>query len=152
MICVIPKLDHITPFLIKLHWLPVYFRIQFKILSLVFKALEGKAPVYIRDLLKPKVAGGYSLRSDNQRLLQVSKTKCKSFGDRAFVHSGPSLWNALPLDLRVILKIDCFRRHLKPTCSRQLLELNGSFLKISLSMLHLRASLCKILISSFATK
>ena len=57
VICVILKFDHITPFLMKLHWLPVYFRIQFTILLLVFKALEGKAPVYIRDLLKPKVAG-----------------------------------------------------------------------------------------------
>ena len=70
VICVILTFDHITPFLMKLHWLPVYFRIQFKILLLVFKGLEGKAPVYIRDLLKPKVAGGYTLRSDNQRLLQ----------------------------------------------------------------------------------
>ena len=65
VICVIPKFDHITPFPIKLHCLPVYFRIQFKILLLVCKALEGKAPLYIRDLLKPKVAGGYTLRSDN---------------------------------------------------------------------------------------
>ena len=58
VICVIPKFDHITPFPIKLHCLPVYFRIRFKILLLVCKALEGKAPLYIRDLLKPKVAGG----------------------------------------------------------------------------------------------
>ena len=64
VICVIPKFDHITPFLIKLHWLPFYSKIQLKILLLVFKALEAKAPVYIRDLLKPKVAGGYTLRSD----------------------------------------------------------------------------------------
>ena len=64
VICVIPKFDHITPFLIKLHWLPVYSQIQLKILLLVFKALEANAPVYIRDLLKPKVAGGYTLRSD----------------------------------------------------------------------------------------
>ena len=61
VICVIPKFNHITPFIIKLHWLPVHFLIQFKILLLVLKALEGKAPVYIRDLLKPKVAGGYTL-------------------------------------------------------------------------------------------
>ena len=62
VICVIPKFNHITPFTIKLHWLLVYFWIQLKILLLVLKTLEGKAPVYIRDLLKPKVAGGYNLR------------------------------------------------------------------------------------------
>ena len=41
--------------------------------------------MYIRDLLKPKVAGGYTLRSDNQKLLQVPKTKCKSFRDRSIL-------------------------------------------------------------------
>ena len=68
--------------------------------------------MYIRDLLKPKVAGGYTLRSDNQRLLQVPKTKCKSFRDRDFANPGPSLWNALPLALS-ISNIDSFKRHLK---------------------------------------
>ena len=42
------------------------------------KALEAKAPVYIRDLLKPKVAGGILYHQIyDQRLLQVPKTKCK---------------------------------------------------------------------------
>ena len=30
------KYEHITPVLIKLHWLPVKFRIQFKVLLLVY--------------------------------------------------------------------------------------------------------------------
>ena len=37
------KYEHITPVLIKLHWLPIKFRIQFKILLLVYKALNGLA-------------------------------------------------------------------------------------------------------------
>ncbi len=37
------KHDHITPILASLHWLPVSFRIQFKILLIVFKALNGQA-------------------------------------------------------------------------------------------------------------
>ena len=74
------------------------------------KALEAKAPVHIRDLLKPKAAGGILYdQIYNQRLLQVPKTKCKSFGDRAFAHSGPSLCNALPLELRLISDINCFK-------------------------------------------
>ena len=35
------RCDHITPILAALHWLPVSFRIDFKILLLVFKALNG---------------------------------------------------------------------------------------------------------------
>ena len=68
--------------------------------------------MYIRDLLKPNVARGYTLQSDKLRLLQGPKTKCKSFGDRAFAHSGPSLLNAPPLELRLISNIDCLKTYL----------------------------------------
>ncbi len=39
--------DHITPVLQQIHWLPVTYRIQFKILVLVFKARHGLAPSYV---------------------------------------------------------------------------------------------------------
>ncbi len=45
------KCDHITPVLASLHWLPVRFRIDFKILLITFKALNGLCPTYIADLL-----------------------------------------------------------------------------------------------------
>lgn len=38
------KREHITPVLASLHWLPVSFRINFKILLMVFKCLNGLAP------------------------------------------------------------------------------------------------------------
>uniref|UniRef100_A0A8C5DL07 Reverse transcriptase domain-containing protein n=1 Tax=Gouania willdenowi TaxID=441366 RepID=A0A8C5DL07_GOUWI len=44
---------HITPILKALHWLPVTFRFNFKILVLTFRALHGQAPSYITDLLCP---------------------------------------------------------------------------------------------------
>ncbi len=45
------KREHITPVLISLLWLPVRFRIDFKVLLLVFKCLNGLAPEYLSDLL-----------------------------------------------------------------------------------------------------
>ncbi len=42
----IGKRNHITPVLRDLHWLPVKFRIQYKIALLTHKALNGKAPEY----------------------------------------------------------------------------------------------------------
>ena len=45
------KYDHITPVLQSLHWLPVKFRIVFKVLLLVYKALNGMAPPYLSDML-----------------------------------------------------------------------------------------------------
>jgi len=52
------KHEYITPILSHLHWLPVKYRIEYKVLTFVFKALHGLAPVYISDLICP-----YSLRS-----------------------------------------------------------------------------------------
>ena len=44
------KHDHITPILKRLRRLPVCFRVIFKILLLTYKALNGQAPSYIRNL------------------------------------------------------------------------------------------------------
>ncbi len=38
------KYDHITPILLSLHWLPIKFRISYKILLLTYKAPNGLAP------------------------------------------------------------------------------------------------------------
>ena len=45
--------QHITPILASLHWLPVCFRIDFKILLITFKAHSGMAVSYITDILIP---------------------------------------------------------------------------------------------------
>ena len=45
------EVDHITPVLRSLNWLPVCQRIDFKILLLVYKALNGFGPKYFSDLL-----------------------------------------------------------------------------------------------------
>ncbi|KAL0163779.1 hypothetical protein M9458_039532, partial [Cirrhinus mrigala] len=44
------KRSHISPVLRSLHWLPVRFRVEFKILMFVFKAINGLAPVYLAEL------------------------------------------------------------------------------------------------------
>lgn len=74
--------EHITPILASLHWLPILFRIQFKVLLFVFKALNGLAPAYIIDLVPHSVQR--SLRSSNKGLLHVPRSRLKQRGDRAF--------------------------------------------------------------------
>ena len=65
-----PRYCHITPILYELHWLPVKFRINFKLLLITFKALYGMAPNYISDLLNIKKKGNYSLRSNDSIMLE----------------------------------------------------------------------------------
>ena len=105
--------SHITPVLRDLHWLPVVCRIQFKILLLVYKGLNGKAPAYITEMLKPVNDSRYSLRSSNNLLLVVPRTKCIRFGDRSFASSGPRLWNDLPLHIRQSSNVAQFKSQLK---------------------------------------
>lgn len=111
--CFTPRIAHITPVLMHLHWLPVKFRVDYKIALLVYKALHGLAPSYITELLSTKTTSRYQLRSDNQCLLLIPQTKAKTLGDRAFAHAAPSIWNSLPHHIRQSETINCFKSQLK---------------------------------------
>ena len=81
------KSCHITPILKDLHWLPVSYRIMYKILLIVYKSLNGCAPMYISDLLKLYVPTRV-LRSSDKLLLCVPKSN-NSWGDRSFAVAAP---------------------------------------------------------------
>ena len=66
------------------------------------------APVYIRELLELKPLSRYALRSDTQNLLKVPRTKCKTFGDRAFAVAGPRV-NQLPFDIGTSATVNTFK-------------------------------------------
>ena len=93
------KYDHITPLLMELHWLPVQQRINFKILLITYRALNGQAPSYISDLLS-YYRSARSLRSSTQNLLRNSCYNLKNYGGRSFVVAAPRLWNALPMAVK----------------------------------------------------
>ena len=113
MVVRLPKRCHISPVLVQLHWLPVSFRIKYKILLIVHKALHDKAPVYIKDMLRLKNNPNRSLRSNDKCLLVIPKTVLVTYGDRSFRSAAPYLWNQLPLDVRCIDNIDSFKCSLK---------------------------------------
>ena len=98
LICQQSRFCHITPLLFDLHWLPVKFRIEFKILLITFKALKGLSPTYIDSLISIKSTSRYDLRSSNDSLLlSYPKPLSKAtLGDRSFTYATPKLWNALP--------------------------------------------------------
>ena len=104
--------EHITPVLASLHWLPVVFRIEFKILLLVYKALNGLAPSYLYDCL-PRYVPNRPLRSSSADLIQVPKVTCRKHGEAAFCFYGPTAWNKLPLYLRQAASVDSFKAQLK---------------------------------------
>lgn len=112
VLCRIPKHEHISPTLKELHWLPVVYRIRFKMCVITFNALKGSGPCYIRDMLTIKQSG-YRLRSSASILLEVPRMKHKTLGDRSFYSGAPREWNALPVHLRSLDNIADFKRGLK---------------------------------------
>ena len=89
------KSDHITPILEKLHWLPLTYRIQYKVIIFVYKALHHLSPRYICDFIKP-VQNTRTLRSATHMMLEVPKSRTVTYGDRSFRCAGPRIWNVLP--------------------------------------------------------
>ena len=67
------KLDrtsHVTPFLQKLHWLPIIYRILFKYNLITFKAIKFFQPIYLSSLIKTSClthGNRLSLSSDSHK-------------------------------------------------------------------------------------
>ena len=99
------KHDHVGDTLQKLHWLPVRFRIMFKILLTVYKSLNGKGPDYLSTMIK------YSNATHVSSLYEPATLS--KYGDRAFSKAGPSLWNKLPDDVKSCLNLESFKICLK---------------------------------------
>ena len=49
------KDQHISPTLAALHWLPVRFCVDFKVLMIIYKALNGLGPQYLADRFLPPI-------------------------------------------------------------------------------------------------
>ena len=98
-----PKTEHLK----NMHWLKIQERIEFKILLITFKALNGLAPSYISELINYNPLSGSRSPS-----LQTYISK-SSFGDRAFICCAAKLWNSLPEELRSLSNVDIFKIKLK---------------------------------------
>ena len=86
--------------------------IEFKILLLTFKCMQGCAPLYLRELLV-KQANTRTLRSNTKNLLQIPLTNLKRFGDIAFCAYTPRLWNELPDNIKAADSVQNFKKQLK---------------------------------------
>ena len=105
--------QHITPTRKQLHWLPVKFRINYKLLLLTYKCQNALAPQYLSGLLHKKPTLSRTLRSADLDLLSVPNANKRTFGDRAFSVAAPTLWNSLPIEIRHASTLDSFKAALK---------------------------------------
>ena len=99
------------PLLKQLHWLPVNYRITFKLSTLTYRALAIHQPPSLASLLHfsniPR-----QLRSSTSQQLSIPRTKL-NLGKRAFSVTAPIIWNELPTTLKSCESLASFRKHLK---------------------------------------
>ena len=107
------KWEHITPVLVRLHWLPVAARVEFKLLTIVYKCLYSNGPEYLKDLLVTYTPSRSLRSSDDSRLLLEPRTKLSTGGDRSFHKAAPVLWNKLPHEIRHSISLSQFKSRLK---------------------------------------
>ena len=99
------------PLLHSLHWLPVKYRVHFKICLLTYRALHEEQPVFLRSLIATSLPSR-SLRSNRGITVSVPRIRTNT-GARALGSCAPSLWNNLPLSVHPATSVATFRRRLK---------------------------------------
>ena len=105
---------HITPYLMKLHWLPIIQRIKYKSLLLVHKVLHHNSPEYLTNLITLKLEQNNITRSSNNFTLNLpSKYQLHSTNIRAWSISSPYNWNTLPPNIRTTTSTPLFKKLLK---------------------------------------
>ena len=110
------KYTWITPVLRKIHWLPVQFRSEFKLATLVYKFIHTGFPKYFAPYLSTYHNTYNTRRSQSvANFLNVPKFQPKSTKQFcfSFAFDAPTVWNSLPEDIRASPTIASFRKKLK---------------------------------------
>ena len=109
----VKKSDSVEPLLRSLHWLPITSRIQYKLSVTCFNSITGTGPQYLTDLLQQYCPSRQLCFSSDTQILKVPRVVTKSFGERSFSYTGPTIWNSLPVNLRHTQSSVSFRSALK---------------------------------------
>jgi hypothetical protein len=111
LVYTLPSRSHVTYLLKRLHWLPIRFRIQYKIALFVHNFFLSHVPTYFSDAIThyhpPR-----PLRSSEAYLLS-SPSLSLSSARASFAFTAPLTWNQLPSSLRQPMSTDHFKKLLK---------------------------------------
>ena len=106
------RFSHITPTLKSLLWLPIFYRINFKMCCVTHSTpFLGKA-FYLSTLLTHR-SNIHSLRSTSFSPLLLFYFNKKSNSFRTFSYAAPFLWNHIPNTVRSTPTYMSFRRNFK---------------------------------------
>ena len=104
--------QHVTPILKYLHWLPISYRADFKVLLLTYRILNNMAPESLTSLII-RYEPARSLRSASENFLLRPVIPKNKYGHRAMCNLAPFLWNSLPTAVRKATSVNAFKTMLK---------------------------------------
>ena len=100
-----PK-SHISPILSYLHWLKINERIEYKLLSLIYKVLTTSQPDYLHNLISVQSTG----RTCCSSLVTLTRPPVSSslqITNRSFTYASAYLWNQVPSSFRQPHSVHC---------------------------------------------
>ena len=113
LVLLAPRHHHSIPLLEKLHWLPIWERIKYKVICMCFSAINGSGPAYLSELLHVYTPSRTLHSSSDTRMLEIQQYRHKTRGFHTFSCFGPHIWNSLPQDLRHCSTLSSFKAKLK---------------------------------------
>ena len=130
-----------------LHWLPVPFRIRYKLNSITSNCLAGRAPEYLIELCHAvnDIPARRNLRSSYRVQLLVPRYRKERSGKRGFSVSSPQLWNLLPADIRLLHNDhQLFRKRLKTHYMQQSMLCHWGSMSTVWTLLLLLLQTCEL--------
>ena len=94
-----------------INWLQIQDRFQQCINSSVYKYFEKRCPFYMENIYKPTLYRVHNTRNSHNRLTQPFRKT--NLGQNSISYIGPSVWNALPDNLKQSKTLNAFKHNLK---------------------------------------
>lgn len=95
------KFDHISEYRRQLKWLPIRFRRNLHILTVLYNVLNTSSPGYLRERFKQSLPPTRPVRSCVSKNPLVTPHCNTVFYDKSFTVLATRLWNTLPENIRV---------------------------------------------------
>ena len=108
IVALLPIFSHISTTLFDLYWLPIRYRITFKMCILIYQAYHGTAPSYLCDFIVPYVNTRSRRSNDKCLIINLCKPRLKFYGERCIKYAGPQEWNNLLIHIRKNSSISIF--------------------------------------------
>uniref|UniRef100_A0A8D2J0I6 Protein deacetylase HDAC6 n=1 Tax=Varanus komodoensis TaxID=61221 RepID=A0A8D2J0I6_VARKO len=78
--------SHITPVLRQLHWLPIEVWAQFRVLVMIYKALNGLGPGFLKECLRPYIPEYLALMKSTETMSEAELRSLSDTYDSVYLH------------------------------------------------------------------